>query len=173
MGLLLVAHDLRIAARADRTYEMRDGVLRATDAAIPVTQPRRESRLFGPAPPDITADLEAELDLIAPIGSGFWPVAERLMSVAAILFLVVTIVGYGVGRFQQIELTEASERRSALESLALSSLRGDVQAVREVGDGRLRLTLYLWSWVTERLSLFCRQECRPMSKSGLPGRNSR
>lgn len=145
VGLLLVAHDLRIAARADRTYEMRDGVLRATDAAIPVTQPRRESRLFGPAPPDITADLEAELDLIAPIGSGFWPVAERLMSVAAILFLVVTIVGYGVGRFQQMRLTEASERRSALESLALSSLRGDVQAVREVGDGRYELTLYLWN----------------------------
>lgn len=145
VGLLIVAHDLRIAARADRTYEMRDGVLRVTDAATPFTQPRTETRLFGSTPLDIAADLEAESNLIAPLGSGFWPVVERLMSIAAILSLVVMIVGYGLGRFQEMRLTDARQKRSALESLALSSLRGDVQGVRELGDGRYELILYLWN----------------------------
>jgi energy-coupling factor transporter ATP-binding protein EcfA2 len=145
MGLLIVAHDLRIAARADHTYEVHDGVLKATDLALPAPFPNAAKSRLKSISLDIPEDFEAEADLIAPMGSAFWPVAERLISIAAILFFTVMIAGYGVGRYQQMRLEEARRKHSELETLALSSLRSDVQSVRELGDGRYELTLYLWN----------------------------
>jgi ABC-type lipoprotein export system ATPase subunit len=145
MGLLIVAHDLRIAARADHTYEVHEGVLEATELALPAAPPNGERNRFKSVSLDISGDFEARASLIAPMGSAFWPVAERLISIATVLFLAVMLAGYGVGRYQQMKLEEAGRKHSALETLALSSLRSDVQSVREFGDGRYELTLYLWN----------------------------
>src|SRR5262249_32273350 len=145
VGLLIVAHDLRIAARADRTFEMRDGILRTTDVAMPAMVPSKKARVFGPAHLDVAGKLEDAVETVTPLGSGFWKVAEQLMSIAAVLFIAVSVLGYGAGRYQEMRLTDSRQKQSELESLALSSLRSDVQSVRDLGDGRYELTLYLWN----------------------------
>ena len=148
VGLIVVAHDLRIAKRADRALQMRQGFL--TPADLPGSDgfaPPRVRR-FGPqvAGLDPEPEQEAAGDLEAvPMGHGFWQMAENALGFIAVLFLLVMLANYGAGRYQQMRLQRAREKKSVLETMALNRLRGDVQAIRELGNGRYELTLYLWN----------------------------
>jgi ABC-type lipoprotein export system ATPase subunit len=148
IGLIVVAHDLRIAKRADRCLQMRQGFL--TPANLPESDsfPLPRARQFGPqvAGLDLAPEQEAAGELeAAPMGHGFWQMAENALGFIAVLFLLVMLANYGAGRYQQMRLQRAREKKSALETMALNRLRGDVQAIRDLGDGRYELTLYLWN----------------------------
>ncbi|HZD62341.1 MAG TPA: ABC transporter ATP-binding protein, partial [Xanthobacteraceae bacterium] len=72
-GFVLVTHNLELAKRARRTYEMRQGVLAATDLpriAVDTERPRH----FGPAKVDVPADLGPSAAAVSPIrlGSSLW-----------------------------------------------------------------------------------------------------
>jgi ABC-type lipoprotein export system ATPase subunit len=148
VGLIVVAHDLRIAKRADRALQMRQGFL------MPAELPELDShalprvRQFGPqvAGLDVEPEQEAADELEAvPMGHGFWQLAENALGFTAVLFLLVMLANYGAGRYQQMRVQRAREKQSALETMALNRLRGDVQAIRDLGDGHYELTLYLWN----------------------------
>ncbi len=148
VGLIIVAHDLRIAQQADRSFEMRHGILAPAHLPEFDKSPVSYVRQFGPqlvgldlepAPPDV-AEFEA-----TRLGHGFWRVAERAIGFVAMLFLLATVANYGVAQYQQMRLRHARQARSSLETMALAGLRGDVQMVRHRGDGRYELTLYLWN----------------------------
>ena len=61
------------------------------------------------------------------------------------VFLLVMLANYSAGRYRQVRLERAQEKRVALETMALDRLRGEVQAIRDLGDGRYELTPYLWN----------------------------
>jgi len=148
IGLIVVAHDLRVAKRADRVLQMRQGLLVPTD--LPESDYGVFSRVRQFGPPAASLDLEPEEEPAddletAALGNGFWQLAGNALAITAMLFLVVMAANYGASRYQQMRLQRAREKQAALETLALNRLRGDVQAIRDLGDGRYELTLYLWN----------------------------
>jgi putative ABC transport system ATP-binding protein/macrolide transport system ATP-binding/permease protein/lipoprotein-releasing system ATP-binding protein len=148
IGLIVVAHDLRVAQRADRVLQMRQGLLAPTDLPEPDYAVFSMVRHFGA--PAVCLDLEPEEEPAenletATLGNGFWQMAGNALAIMAVLFLVVMAANYGASRYQQMRLQRAREEKAALETLALNRLRGDVQAIRDLGDGRYELTLYLWN----------------------------
>jgi putative ABC transport system ATP-binding protein/macrolide transport system ATP-binding/permease protein/lipoprotein-releasing system ATP-binding protein len=148
VGLIVVAHDLGIARRADRSYEMRHGVL------MPVALPQSpmasvpRSRHFGPTVvsehPPAVANLTAAREA-SQLGRTFRRGAELFVLSAALVFAVVAGTDSAIAKYQQMRLRAAREHLASLETLALSSLRGDIDSVRDLGDGRYELTLYLWN----------------------------
>jgi putative ABC transport system ATP-binding protein/macrolide transport system ATP-binding/permease protein/lipoprotein-releasing system ATP-binding protein len=148
IGLIVVAHDLRVAKRADRVLQMRQGLLVPAD--LPESDYGVFSRVRQFGPPVVSLDLEPEEEPAedletAALGNGFWQMAGNTLAITAMLFLVVMAANYGASRYQQMRLQRAREKQAALETLALNRLRGDVQAIRDLGDGRYELTLYLWN----------------------------
>ena len=144
-GFVLVTHNLELAKRARRTYEMRQGVLAATDLPQVEVDPERP-RHFGPAEVDAPAEL-------ALSGRGGRAHSPGLQPVARCSDLPAGRSGdlrrHPAGRFRGRQISEdagpgaRSTDRLALQHLALNSLRGDVQSVTDLGDGRYELTTYL------------------------------
>jgi hypothetical protein len=148
VGILIVAHDLRIAEKADRSYEMRNGMLRPAEIPEELIQEFAFERQFGPSlfAPDLQpVALEEATEEANQLGSGFWVAAQRLLFAGGMIFLLVMLVDYGLAYYQNMRLAAERERRSALQIMALAGLRSDVQAVRDLGDGKYELTLYFWN----------------------------
>jgi len=139
-GLLVVSHNLDLARRADRSYEMSRGCLldvsaETAPAPAPVPAPR-----LRPAPP-------AEPVPIAPraMGGDFWRTAQRLAFGGAVAFALVLLGDSMVGRYQHMLVEQRAEKLSELETLAQSALRADVKAIASRGNGEYELTLELWN----------------------------
>ena len=145
-GFVLVTHNLELAKRARRTYEMRQGVLAATDLpqVEEVVDPERPRR-FGPAEVDVPAELALSAATIAPIrlGSGLWRGIQIFLLAGALIFGGILLADFGVDKYQKMRVREREARTLALQHLALNSLRSDVQSVTDLGDGRYELTTYL------------------------------
>jgi ABC-type lipoprotein export system ATPase subunit len=141
-GFVLVTHDLKLAKRARRCFEMRQGTLAATDLpqvqAEPQAEPRRR---VTPAIQPVTPAAAAP----APIrlGESLWRGVRILLPAAAVIFAAILAVDVGVEKYQAMRLRERAERIATLQHLALNRLRGDVQSVIDLGDGRYELTTYL------------------------------
>ena len=140
-GLLVVSHNLDIAARADRSYEMSRGrllpaTIGASAAPTPVA-PRLQ-----PAPlPEPAAAARAPLRL----GGNFWPMARLALFGGAVALALVLLADSLIGRYQHMIVQDRIDRLAALETLALSALRADVKAITSQGNGRYELTLELWN----------------------------
>jgi ABC-type lipoprotein export system ATPase subunit len=142
-GLMLVTHNLELAKRAQRIYEMRQGALVATDlpqVAVETTRPRH----FGPPairpepaalPPAATAPIR--------LGDNLWRGVQIFLLAAAVILGGILLADFGVEKYQAMRVRERAARIAALQHLALNSLRGDVQSVADLGDGRYELTTYL------------------------------
>ena len=141
-GFVLVTHDLKLAKRARRCFEMRQGTLAATDLpqvqAEPQAEPRR--RLTSAAQPVTTA---AATRTPIRLGESLWRGVRFLLSAAAVIFAAILAVDVGVEKYQAMRLRERAARTAALQYLALNRLRGDVQSVTDLGEGRYELTTYL------------------------------
>ncbi len=84
-GLLVVSHNLELARRADRSYEMSRGrLLHASvdTAPAPVVTPRLRP---APAPDSVPVAASARL------GSDFWPTVQRLAFGGAVAFALVLL----------------------------------------------------------------------------------
>jgi ABC-type lipoprotein export system ATPase subunit len=143
-GFVLVTHNLELAKRARRTYEMRQGVLAATDLPPIAVEPERP-RHFGPPKVDVPADLGPSAAAVSPIrlGSSLWRGVQMFLLAGAIIFGGFLLADFGIDKYQKMRVRERGARIAALQYLALNSLRGDVQSVADLGDGRYELTTYL------------------------------
>jgi putative ABC transport system ATP-binding protein/macrolide transport system ATP-binding/permease protein/lipoprotein-releasing system ATP-binding protein len=139
-SLVLVTHDLGLAKRAQRSYEMRQGTLAATDLPQAVVEPQRR---FTPA--GIRPERAAPAAARAPIrlGANLWRGVKAFLIAAAVIFAAILAADIGVEKYQAMRVRERAARIAALQHLALNRLRGDVQSVTDLGDGRYELTTYL------------------------------
>ena len=55
----------------------------------------------------------------------------------------ILLADFGIDKYQKMRVRQRDARVAALQHLALNSLRGDVQSVADLGDGRYELTTYL------------------------------
>ena len=138
-GFVLVTHDLNLAKRAERCFEMRQGTLAPSDLPQIEAAPRRR---IGPAGLDAARPEQA---VHAPIrlGESLWRGVRLFLAAAAVIFAAVLAVDFGVEKYQAMRVRERAARIAALQHLALNRLRGDVQSVADLGEGRYELTTYL------------------------------
>ncbi len=139
-GFVLVTHDLKLAKRAQRSYEMRQGTLAATDLPQVVAEPQRRV-----TPPRIRPEQPVPAAARAPMGANLWGGVRTFLIAAAVIFAAVLAADVGVEKYQAMRVRERAARIAALQHLALNRLRGDVQSVADLGDGRYELTTYLES----------------------------
>jgi ABC-type lipoprotein export system ATPase subunit len=137
-GLLVVTHNLQLARRADRSYEMSRGRLLAASVekvAAPAPAPRLQ-----PPPMPQPVPLAARV-----MGGEFRRTARQVAFGAAVAFALVVLGDSLVGRYQHMLVQERADKLAALETLALSALRADVKAITSRGNGAYELTLELWN----------------------------
>ena len=141
-GFVLVTHNLELARRAQRSYEMRQGVLAPTDLPQGAAASERLRR-FGPAL--IAPEAMPSPAAASPIrlGANLWRGVQAFLLAAAVVLGVVLLADFGIERYQRMRVREHAARIAALQHRALNSLRGDVQSVADLGDGRYELTTYL------------------------------
>jgi predicted ABC-type transport system involved in lysophospholipase L1 biosynthesis ATPase subunit len=143
-GLIVVTHNLSLASRADRVLQMRQGRLYAADlpeASVKAHPPRR----FGPAPAPAPIPLATAVGAreVARLGQHLWAAAGRALVAAGTVFLVAAAANYGVARYQRHEAALRRERLAALEELATSTLKSEIDAIAGLGEGRYEVTIYL------------------------------
>ncbi len=144
-AFVLVTHDLALARRAQRTYEMRQGAL----AASPNTATGEVERwLRHPGPARAEAHSAPPAPPPAPrtpirLGSNLLPGLQTFLVTAAVLLGGVLLADFAVAKYQDLQVRERGARIAALQHVALNSLRGDVQSVADLGNGRYELTTYL------------------------------
>jgi ABC-type lipoprotein export system ATPase subunit len=143
-GLVLVTHNFEIARHATRTFEMRQGILEATDLPpVSVEAESRPRRFAG----KILAELEPEILATArvPIGLGanLWRSVQTLAIGGAVVLVCILLVDFGLAKFQETQVRARGARIAKLAEIALSSLQGEVQSVSDLGDGRYELAVDL------------------------------
>jgi ABC-type lipoprotein export system ATPase subunit len=141
-GFVLVTHNLELARRAQRTYEMRQGALAATDLPQVAVEPERQRR-FGQARIGVEPTIPAAARASIPLGGNLWKSVQVFLLAATVIFFGILLADLGVEKYQGMRIRERAARIAALQHLALNSLRGDVQSVTDLGDGRYELTTYL------------------------------
>lgn len=138
-GLLVVSHNLDLARRADRSYEMSRG--RLLDASVDAEPVPLAAPQLRPAP----VPLAVPVGTATRLGNDFWPLLRRLAFGGAVAFALVLLGDSLVGRYQRMLVQERVDKLAALETLALSSLRADVKTIASRGSGTYELTLELWN----------------------------
>ncbi|OAI24143.1 ABC transporter [Methylosinus sp. R-45379] len=144
-GMVMVTHNRDLAALADRTLEMRQGVLAPIDARC-AEAPRPIRPIILPAPakhePPATAVFEGARAL-QRLGANLWRMVGRGGLVAALFFGVALLSNAGIARYQQFEIEAHRTRLAALEELATSTLRSDIASIASLGGDRFEVTVYL------------------------------
>ncbi len=138
-GFVLVTHDLKLAKRAERCFEMRQGTLAPSDLPQIEAAPRRR---IGPTGLD-AARPEQAVHVPIRLGESLWCGVRLFLAAAAVIFAAVLAVDFGVEKYQAMRVRERAARIAALQHLALNRLRGDVQSVADLGEGHYELTTYL------------------------------
>lgn len=143
-GLLLVTHNRDLAALADRTLEMRQGLLLPLDASPVTARPVRPYALPEPAPPEaaVVAEVGGER-AFQRLGGHLWAIFGRLAAGAVLAFGLAFLANEGVARYQGRQVEARRARLAALEELATSTLRSDVADITSLGDHRYEVIIYL------------------------------
>jgi ABC-type lipoprotein export system ATPase subunit len=140
-AFVLVTHDLALARRAQRTYEMRQGAL----AASPNATGELERWLRYPAPIKAAIHSTPPAPPAVPhtpirLGSNLLPGLQTFLVTGAILLGGILLTDFAVAKYQNLQVRERGARVAALQHVALNSLSGDVQSVADLGNGRYELT---------------------------------
>lgn len=142
-GLMLVTHNLDLARRAQRVYEMRQGALVTSELPAGAVATGR-SRHFEPVPLRSRSAADAATARVPiRLGSNLLSNAATYLLIAAAIFGAVLLGYIGVGKYQDRQLRTEAARIAHLQHFALNGLRGDVQSVSDLGEGRYKLTTYL------------------------------
>jgi putative ABC transport system ATP-binding protein/macrolide transport system ATP-binding/permease protein/lipoprotein-releasing system ATP-binding protein len=141
-GFVLVTHNLALAERAQRSYEMRQGVLAATDLPQAAREGERR-RHFGATVIRPRADLPVAARTPIRLGANLWRGVQIFLLAASIVFGAILLADFGIEKYQTMQVQARAARTAALQHLALNSLRGDVQSVTDLGDGQYELITYL------------------------------
>src|SRR5262249_4945857 len=139
-GFVLVTHDLKLARRAQRSYEMREGPLAATDLPQVAAAPQRR---LTPAKIRSEPTVPAAARVPIRLGANLWGGVKTFLVAAAVIFAAILAADIAVEKYQAMRVRERAARVAALQYLALNRLRGDVQSVADLGDARYESTTYL------------------------------
>jgi putative ABC transport system ATP-binding protein/macrolide transport system ATP-binding/permease protein/lipoprotein-releasing system ATP-binding protein len=142
-GLVLVTHNLELAKRAQRTYEMRQGILEATDLPQVSLEAEPRSRRFGPATILAEPDMPAAARGPIRLGANLWRNVQTLALGGAAVFIGILVVDFGVAKYQEMQVRARGARIAQLAEIALSSLQSEVQSVTDLGDGHYELAVNL------------------------------
>jgi ABC-type lipoprotein export system ATPase subunit len=144
-GFVLVTHNLDLAAHAQHTYEMRQGMLRPIDLPQLAVESERQPRHFGPTKvglrPEPTPSGAARPEI--GLGANLWRGVPTLLLGGAVVFAGILLVDFAVGKYQEMRVRERGAKIAKLAEMALTSLQSDVQSVSDLGDGRYELTVSL------------------------------
>src|SRR5262249_45928664 len=118
---------------------MRQATLAPSDLPQIEAAPRRR---IGPVGLDAARPEQA---VHAPIrlGESLWRGVRLFLAAAAGVFAAALAAHFGVEELQAMRGRAPAARIAALRHLALNRLRGDVQSVADLGEGRYELTTYL------------------------------
>lgn len=145
-GMIVVTHNLELAKRADRMFEMKQGVLTATDLPQGASQPARPQRRFGPTEVTVpTGDVNPVAGARAAnrLGENLWAAAGRALVFGGLILALVLLGNTGLARYQRYQALVRKERLDALEELATSTLKGEIASVTSLGERRYEVTIYL------------------------------
>ena len=121
---------------------MRQGALAATGLPHVVVAAERERR-FGPPTFDPAPTMPAPTRAPIRLGGNLLRGVQVFLVAGAVVFAGILLADFGVGKYQAMRVRERTARIAALRHLALNSLRGDIQSVTDLGDGRYELKTYL------------------------------
>lgn len=144
-GMVMVTHNRDLAALANRVLEMRQGVLTPLGAAsVEAARPVRPIVL--PAPPrhELPPVAAAEgAQAFQGLGASLWATVRRVGVASVVLFGAAFLLNEGVARYQRYEIEARRARLAALEELATSTLRSDIESITSLGDQRYEVTIYI------------------------------
>ncbi len=141
-AFVLVTHNLKLAGRAQRTYEMRQGRLAA--AVLPeVDAAARHPRHFGPADIRVRPDWTPRQRKPIHLGANLLRAVATLLLGGAAVIVGALLLDFGVAKYQQTLVRERAQRTARLADIALSGLQSDIQSVADLGDGHYQLAVYL------------------------------
>jgi putative ABC transport system ATP-binding protein/macrolide transport system ATP-binding/permease protein/lipoprotein-releasing system ATP-binding protein len=141
-AFVLVTHNLELANHAQRTYEMRQGVLTAGAVSRIGVAAARQPRHFGPRDIPIRAEAPPPSRPVL-LGANLWRVVAPLLLGGATVIISILLLDFGVAKYQHMQVRERTERIAKLVDMALSSLQTDIQSVTDLGDGHYQLAVYL------------------------------
>jgi len=143
-GFILVTHNLQLAKRAQRVYEMRQGTLAPLDLADAVGSGDRQ-RHFPPALAYVDREPAVARRARGTMGLGgdLWRSARTFLLASAMMFAGILVVDFGLAKYQQLQVRDPGARLARLAEMALASLQGEVQSISELGEGRYELAMYL------------------------------
>jgi putative ABC transport system ATP-binding protein/macrolide transport system ATP-binding/permease protein/lipoprotein-releasing system ATP-binding protein len=140
LTLIVVTHNAVIASQADRVVHLRQGRLAEAPAPRPhPAEPRRLVALSEPALPS------PPVPVAVPLGQGVGRFLAGFVAWSLLIGLTVLALNQAAALFQRHRIDQKQEARKALEKLAMSGLRADVEDVTAGPDRRYQLTLYLWN----------------------------
>jgi putative ABC transport system ATP-binding protein/macrolide transport system ATP-binding/permease protein/lipoprotein-releasing system ATP-binding protein len=142
-GLVLVTHNLALAKRAQHTYEMRQGILEATDLPQVSVEAEPRQRRFGPVAVVAEPEIPAAARVPIRLGANLWRNVQTLALGGAAVFIAILVVDFGVAKYQEMQVRARGARIAQLAEIALSSLQSEVQSVTDLGDGHYELAVYL------------------------------
>jgi ABC-type lipoprotein export system ATPase subunit len=142
-GLILVTHNRELAGRAQRAYEMRQGVLAATALPKVDVKAARHPRYFGPTDIRVRPDAAPRARERVRLGANLLRAVAALLLGGVVVITGILLLDFGVAKYQQIQLRERGERIARLADMALSTLQSDIQSVTDLGDGHYQLAVYL------------------------------
>src|SRR5262245_64429018 len=102
-GFVLVTHDLKLAKRAQRSYEMRQGPLAGIDLPQVAAEPQR--RL---TPAKIRSEPTVPAAARAPIrlGANLWGAVKGFLIASAVIFAAILAADIGVEKYQAMRVRE-------------------------------------------------------------------
>ena len=159
-GMLMVTHNLDLAACADRSLRMEHGVLAPVGLGAgrvvrrPARPPAEAGMSAAPTVPVAEATLAAGVADAAGLGGGLRRAAPRVLVVAAVLFGLVLAGNEGVARWQQYQAQLRINRLSDLETLAIDTLHSETDSVTSLGDNRYEIGIYLENTAGERKPIY-------------------
>ncbi len=145
-GMIVVTHNLELAKRADRMFEMKQGILTATDLPEGAFQLARPERRFGPTKSTVPALIARPVDgapAVNRLGENLWAAAGRVLVFSGLIFALVLLGNYGLARYQRYQVLLRKERLDALEELATATLKGELASVASLGERHYEVTIYL------------------------------
>lgn len=146
LTLVVVTHNMDIAARADRVIRMKAGQIVSTEAGAMQALPRATRRL------DKKRALGTGQN--ATLGVGFDRFVGRLVMLVVPVLALVWLVNFGVTKFEAQLLAAQEEKQQALEDLALAGLRAEVKDIKLADGDAYDVGIYLRNTTTEQKPLY-------------------
>jgi putative ABC transport system ATP-binding protein/macrolide transport system ATP-binding/permease protein/lipoprotein-releasing system ATP-binding protein len=146
LTLVVVTHNMDIAARADRVIRMKSGQIVSSETGSMQTVPRGTRKLDEKR---VAADASN-----STLGVGFDRFIGRLVMLVVPVLAVVWLANFGVTKFESQLLAAQEEKQQALEDLALAGLRAEVKNITFADGDAYDVAIYLRNTTSEQKPLY-------------------